>query len=127
MVMTDGATGAGTVAKGAGQSRWKNSSSRRWKPVAGSVSGSMSEAISACQRSLTGRGGHRCPERREVVDLEIGEQDVAVDEDRVVTCPRGPQRVEHLRPDRRVPPAVLALLARQQAHGEPDTFHGHSF
>ncbi len=36
------------------QSRWKISSRRWWNPVAGSVSGSISDAISACQRSLTG-------------------------------------------------------------------------
>ena len=36
------------------QSRWKTSSRRWWKPVAGSVSGSISDAISACQRALTG-------------------------------------------------------------------------
>ena len=42
------------VARLTGQSRWKISSSRWWKPVAGSVSGSIRAAISACQRSLTG-------------------------------------------------------------------------
>ena len=65
-------------------------------------------------------------ERGEVVHLEIGEQVRAADEDRVVAGAGSPERVEHLRPDGRVPAAVLGLLAGQGRHGEIRPVPSHS-
>src|SRR5262249_28127164 len=50
-------------------------------------------------------GGEVRLEALQVLDLEIAEQPVAVDEDRVVAGARRPELVEHLGPDRGVAPA----------------------
>src|SRR3954447_6853436 len=73
---------------------------------------------------VDGSGRHRCPEGVEVLDLEVAEQLVAVDENRIVAGARGPKRVEHLGPDGTVPATIFRFLAGQEAHREPDAFHG---
>ena len=65
-------------------SRWNTSSSWRWKPVAGSVSGSISDAHVGLPAGVDLALVHVPPEPPEIVDLEVPEEPVAVEEDRVV-------------------------------------------
>ena len=108
------------------QSRRNTSSRRRWKPVCGSVHGSMSDAMSACQRALTGDASIMARNRSKSSHLEDAEQVVVAQVDRVVAAAGRAQRVEHLRPDGRVPPPVLRLRPGQELHREGDPFHGGS-
>ena len=93
-----------------------------WNPVSGSVSGSISSAISACQRAFASLVGHLPGEPVEVVDLEVGKQVLAAQEDRIVACTGRAQVGEELGPDRFVTAAVLRLATGQHPHREPDAF-----
>ena len=96
---------------------------RRWKPVAGSVSGIDERRHVGLPAGVGVTVRHRRPERVEVGHLEVAEQVLAVEEDRVVGRPGGGQVGEQLGPDRRVAAHVLGLRAREQAHPESDPFH----
>ena len=104
-------------------SRWKTSSSRRWNPVAGSVSGSMRAAICSCQRAFASLVAIASVNAVEVVDLEVSEQVVAAQEDRIVPGAGRPEVGQQVGPDGRVPPPVFRLTAGQEAHRETDPFH----
>jgi hypothetical protein len=66
---------------------------------------------------------HMSAESVEVIHLEIPEQLIAAQEDRVSSGAGCSQLTKHLRPDRRVTPPVLRFGAWTEGHHEPDAFH----
>ena len=91
--------------------------------MAGSVNGSMSTPIDACQRAFTSLAARNDWKRAEVLDLEVAEEVAAVQEDRVIAGAGRAQLGQHLRPDRGVAATVFVLGAGQQPHHEPDSLH----